>query len=194
MITMSVLFLLHLSILYASVNSIEDILVVRGGESRGSSSGTRLSSSLPIFSRPPAPLFQGNGYDYITLYLSLNQNDAKREDRKSLLYPEENNDTKKNGTGTTNSSNTSFLLPKYELQMEERYRRNHTTSTIQKIKEVGNYNDSYEDSKVDDDDDENVGVWIYCNNVGQVVPSSTDTHHFPTTISIPDLSSEKTYR
>ena len=176
----------------------------------------RITRSSLLFSRPPSPLFQGNGHDYITLFLRLNQNDATREDRNSLLYPphdddaaddDDDDDDDDNNDGFLESS--TKILPHYELQMEVRSRRDHTTTTTKTtISDYEEYHDEFngsikqqqqqDDSPTSSRDREDttstiVGSWSNCN-VGTIIPSSTQNNHFPTTVTIPNLSSEKTYR
>ena len=140
---------------------------------------TSLDKTTTTFSKPPSPLFQGNGYDYITLLLRLNQNDATREDRNSLLYP--NNDDDKE-----EDEKNSSKIPHYELQIEVRSRRDHNTTTKSESMMIDEEYDDKEDSS-------SIGSWSDCN-VGNIIPSSTHDNHFPTTITIPNLSSEMTYR
>ncbi len=153
-----------------------------------------LSFVSPL-SRPPSPLFQGHGYDFITLFLKLNQNDAKKEDRNLLLHPHhpaENNNYNNYTNSNSNNGQTQIIIPSYELQMEERPRystgNDQTTSSTN-----GEKND--EDAKKNDYHDGLGGVWSdCCHNVGKIIPKSTLSNHFPVTVSIPNLSSDKIYR
>lgn len=132
------------------------------------SSITSRSSNKP--SRPPAPLLQGSGNDFITLYLRLDPNDdvtrTMKEQKDHLFSVHQNNLKNKN------------VLPRYELQSEDIIKKRFSDTDDESI--INLFLGQWKNSKI-----------------GTIQPDkkhSSSSYLFPVVVTVPNLSFGKLYR
>ena len=135
-------------------------------------------------SRPPAPLFQGNGNTFITLFIRLDPNDVK--DKRLFMNDNDNKNI---------DERTSSSLYYYELQMENRMKGSR-----------GINGDENENVNANSDDEMSttttttktmgdfLGVWTDMTQIGKIVPTSNESQLYPVTVTIPNLSSVEQFR